>query len=306
MQELTVFRNSTWSLRANVFEERLENGRRYAGESYFMPNDESEQTRLSIAHQTYLNLLDGELTMARLPTELKRVLDIGTGPGDWAIAIGERHTNAEVIATDINGIQPTSVPPNVFFQMDDAQEIWTYTRPFDFIHIRGLKGAFSQWSSVYSESFRHLRPGGTLEVVDLGMPEVSAHLASPNLDRFNRACLSAADKAGCSLGLDHLQRESVEAAGLNVLRSTILKVPLGTWIPDPEKKSAGKMALIAALEGLEAMSLRLLTRELAWKADDVRDLCSKVKDEIMRPEARASMPCQFVVARKLFTTPEAM
>jgi len=78
-----------------------------------MPNDDTEITRLSILHQVYLLLLGGDLTTAPSPRRLRRVLDVGTGPGDWAIAMGEKYTSSEVIATDISVFQPTDVPPNV-------------------------------------------------------------------------------------------------------------------------------------------------------------------------------------------------
>ena len=264
-----------------------------------MPNDEAEQTRLAITHQAFLQILDGQLSFTRIPANAKRILDIGAGIGDWTIAVAERFPEAEVIATDIAPLQPTDVPPNVSFEVDDAREEWTYSKPFNFIHIRGLTGAFTDWRAIYSEACKHLTPGGSLEVADFG------HIKDPNADAdsylsiFNGACRSAAEKAGTSIGLDHLKKEVMDESGLIVARSRVLDVPIGTWPSDPRKKVAGKMALISALEGLEAMSMRPLTKHLGWKEDAVRDLCEKVKDELMKPGVRASLPCQFISARKM-------
>lgn len=266
-----------------------------------MPNDEAEQTRLTITHQAFIQILDGQLTMSRIPADTQRVLDVGTGMGDWATAFGERFSNCEVIATDIATFQPENVPPNVFFEVDDAKEGWTYTKPFDFIHMRGLKGAFSNWVTMYTEARKHLRSGGSLEVADFG--DIKDPEASPDsyLNIYNGACQTAAEKAGTPLGLDHMKKQVFEAAGLNVARSRAFDVPLGTWNPDPRKQTVGKMALISALEGLEASSLRLLTRYLDWKEEEVRDLCGKVTEELMRPGVRASISCQFVIARLMPT-----
>ncbi|KAL9039263.1 MAG: hypothetical protein Q9214_004949 [Letrouitia sp. 1 TL-2023] len=287
------------SANANIIEQIEENGRGYANESYILPCDEAEQTRLSIGHQCFISILGGQLSLQSIPRSAKRILDIGTGTGDWAIAVAERFPNAEVIATDIACIQPSGVPPNLFFEIDDAREEWTYSEPFDFIHIRGLSGAFSSWATIYAEAHKHLKPNGILEVGDFGVMRLAEGVPDSFVTIFNGACLSAAEKAGTMLGLDHLKRPLLEAAGFSIGKIRSFEVPLGTWSPDPRKRVAGKMALIATLEGLEAFGLRLFTRELGWKPEDVKNICSKAQEEMMRPEARASVPCQFIVARKL-------
>lgn len=293
---------STQSVTGSVIERRVvENGRTYCSYDYHMPNDEAEQTRLAITHQAFLQILDGQLSFTRIPVNVARVLDIGTGIGDWATAVAERFPKAEVIATDIAPFQPTDVPPNVSFEVDDAREEWTYSKPFDFIHIRGLTGAFSDWHAIYSEACKHLTPTGSLEIADFGLIKDPNTAADSYLSIFNGACQSAAEKARTPLGLDHFRKEVMEGSGLIVARSRVLDVPIGTWPSDPRKKVAGKMALISTLEGLEAMSMRLLTKYLGWKEDAVRDLCEKVKEELMKPGVRASVPCQFISARKLTT-----
>ena len=134
--DIGLIRASTDSLSHSVLEEIDENGRTYCSDDYYMPNDEAEQTRLSITHQAFLQILDGQLTMSRIPADIKRVLDVGTGKrmskhllgnrilltpkcaqgtGDWATAFGERFPECEVIATDIATFQPMLVHSWVFF-----------------------------------------------------------------------------------------------------------------------------------------------------------------------------------------------
>lgn len=265
-----------------------------------MPNDDDEQTRLVISHQAYLPVLDGQLTLGLIPRSAKKILDIGTGSGDWAIAVAERFKKAEVTATDITtAFQPANAPPNLFFELDDAQDEWTYAEPFDFIHMRDLSGAFLDWDAVYAEASKHLKVGGTFEIAERGMLQLTEEPPHSYVSIFNAAIQSASEKAGTPINLDHLKKPVLEKAGLNVMKSKKFDIPLGEWSPDAHKKIAGKMAMISALEGLEAMSLRLLTKYMDWKPEDVRDLCKKVKEEVMQPDARAYMPVHFVVARKL-------
>lgn len=293
------FRNSTRSIIGSLVEEHFENGRRYCSETYYMPNDETEQTRLAIADQVYLLALNNQLTLGLIPRSAKRILDIGTGTGDWAMAVAERFPEAEIIATDItNAFLPPSAPPNVFFELDDAQNEWAHNEPFDFIHMRDLSGAFSNWSAIYAEVSKFLKPGGSFEITDCGLIHFT-EIPDSNTSIFNGAVRSAADKSGRPLDLDHLKKPILDNAGLRVMKIRVLEVPLGTYDPNPQKKRTGKMAMIAALESLEAVSLRLLTRHLGWKEGGVRELCEKVQEEVMRPDARALIPVHFVIARKL-------
>ena len=295
-----VNRTSTRSLSGSFLEEHYENGRRYCNETYYMPNDDAEQTRLAIAHQVYLPILDGQLTLARVPQSARRILDVGTGTGDWAMAMAERFNNASIIATDITSVfQPGSGPPNVEFELDDAEEEWTYNEAFDFIHMRDMAGAFIDWSLIYAEVYKQLKIGGSFEIADRGMIQLKNEPPNSYVKVFNGALQSAADKAGRPVGLEHLKKPMLERAGLSVTKTKTLEVPLGIYPTDPVRKVAGKMAMIAALEGLEAASLRLLTRHLAWKEEDVRNLCEKVQEEVLNPNAQAFIPLQFVVARKL-------
>lgn len=74
--KLTLTRTSTRSLYEKELNYVMENGRRYTGQ-YFAPNDEIEQDRLHITHQTYLFLFDNQLTTVPLE-DPSRILDIGT------------------------------------------------------------------------------------------------------------------------------------------------------------------------------------------------------------------------------------
>lgn len=50
----------------------------------------------------------------------RKVLDIATGTGSWAIEMGDKYPEAEIIGTDLSPIQPAFVPPNVRFFIEDS------------------------------------------------------------------------------------------------------------------------------------------------------------------------------------------
>lgn len=48
----------------------------------------------------------------------------------------------------------TSVPPNVSFFVDDVEEEWTYTSPFDFIYLRAMTGSIRSWPKLFSQAYQ--------------------------------------------------------------------------------------------------------------------------------------------------------
>ncbi|KAL4868509.1 hypothetical protein BDV12DRAFT_101899 [Aspergillus spectabilis] len=300
---------STKSFEAQNIEYVLENGRRYCNDTYFMPNDEAEQIRLNITHQICLILFDGNLINVPLAKKTPRILDIGTGPGDWAIEMSAAYPGATIIATDIgvfdSGLGSTIDLPNVSFQLDDARDEWTYHEPFDLIHLRGLAGAFSDWSSLYQQAFRHLAPGGYIEISDADPAADSVSFPESGdsyLTIFASAMRSAAEATGHPRDLRHLLPNVLTAAGFVDVRVLERMIPVGLWPDEPREKTLGKMSLISLLEGLEAYSLRQLTATGNWTEEGVRDLCEKVKVELM---TAGKMTCcvTTVTARKPFTRP---
>jgi len=143
--------NSTRSLYDSDVVYHYIHGRRYC-KDYFMPNDEVEQTRLQMLGEVYYEVLGKRLTTVPLVNPTK-VLDIGAGTGEWAMAMGDEYPDAEIIGTDIARIQPTATPLNVFFEIEDAEEEtgWTWSEnEFDLVHFRYMKGV------RFAQIFHHL------------------------------------------------------------------------------------------------------------------------------------------------------
>lgn len=50
--------------------------------------------------------------------------------------------------------QGARVPPNVRFEIDDAKKEWTFSKPFDFIHVRALVGTLDDWPAFLEQCYR--------------------------------------------------------------------------------------------------------------------------------------------------------
>jgi hypothetical protein len=61
----------------------------------------------------------------------------------------------EVIGFDLSPIQPTWVPPNVRFEINDASaDDWAYLKNrFDFIYVRAMYSSIADWPAFYRQAF---------------------------------------------------------------------------------------------------------------------------------------------------------
>ncbi|OBT39540.1 hypothetical protein VE00_10656 [Pseudogymnoascus sp. WSF 3629] len=208
----------------------------YSGTSYWMPNDEAAQETLDIAHNMYTTLLDNKLFLAPIGDNPQKIIDIGTGTGIWAIDFADEFPSAEVSATDISPIQPEWVPPNLRFEIDDAQLEWTRApNIYDFIHIRGLSGCMSDWPVLYLEAFRTTKPGGWLENVEMDM-----HLKSDNCNvspgyillDWATPFIESGDKVGRPFDVPGKIKGWMEHAGFVNVTEKRYKIPFSDWSSD--------------------------------------------------------------------------
>ena len=124
--------NTTYvtSIASDILRGVEENGRIYASygrHMYGIPIDEHEQERNDTQHAKFFLLLDRRLHLAPIEAP-KKILDIGTGSGVWAIDMADKYPEAQVVGIDIAGVQPNCVPPNCQFEIEDAEDEWTFRK----------------------------------------------------------------------------------------------------------------------------------------------------------------------------------
>ncbi|KAF7548002.1 hypothetical protein G7Z17_g7347 [Cylindrodendrum hubeiense] len=251
--------SSTTSLASSIAKYRMENGRTYHAYkegSYHLPNDEIENERL-----------------AGVDTPLKRVLDAGCGTGAWAMDLADEHPETEVIGVDLSPIQPTLVPPNATFLVDDVEAEWTYSEPMDLIYLRFLVGSISDWDKLLGQAFQNLSPGGWVETADAVYPlacddgtvtEDQAVYKWGNLMRDG-----AAKFPGRSLDTSMELKQKMLDQGFTNVTEKWYKWPMNGWPRDPKFKDIGGWVLENVLSGLSGLSMALFTRLLGWTREEV-------------------------------------
>jgi SAM-dependent methyltransferase len=222
----------TASLLSDVKNFAYENGRRYHSYRqgmYVLPNDEPEQDRQDLLHHVRNLVLHGQLFRAPLSENIQRILDIGTGTGIWAIDAADSFPSAQVIGTDLSPIQPSWVPPNLRFIVDDAEADWLYSRsqPFDYIHARDMGGAISDWSRLLAQSFQHLRPGGWIELCEFEVMLTSdddSIAIAPTLCEFLGHLVQASVRFNRPMNIAQHHRRRLIEAGFEDVRDEVYKV----------------------------------------------------------------------------------
>ncbi|KNG47209.1 S-adenosyl-L-methionine-dependent methyltransferase [Stemphylium lycopersici] len=130
----TESNRSVRTLASDDLEYTHENGRTYGNETYYLPciykpnNDFREQDRLSLQHEIFVRALQGKLTTTKLLPSTRRILDLGTGPGHWAVAMAQQYPHAEVVGIDmtewdIDTTEATLGDARVTWELDDL-DVW--------------------------------------------------------------------------------------------------------------------------------------------------------------------------------------
>ncbi|KAI8166648.1 Secondary metabolism regulator LAE1 [Colletotrichum sp. SAR 10_70] len=240
---------------------------------YFFVNDVELKPGSDLAHQIWLLTINDRLGIAP-PCDkgsiVGRVLDIGTGSGIWAIDFGDEHPEAEVLGNDLSVVQPSLVPPNVRFEIDDVEDEWTHSQPF-----------------------QHLEPGGYLELQETSIiPRSDDDTLKPQhaVLKWSNLLLEASLKLGRPYMDVPVLKQYMTEAGFEDVTMHVYKWPSNDWPKDPRYKELGMWNQEQTLMGLEAFSMAPLTRALDWTPAEVNTFLIDVRKDLKDRAIHAYWP----------------
>ncbi|RMZ90814.1 hypothetical protein DV736_g1959, partial [Chaetothyriales sp. CBS 134916] len=293
----------TQSIRSSLLHGVEEHGRkyhRYKDGSYILPEDDKEQERLDLQHEMFLKSFDQKLYLAPIDCDLHEVLDLGTGTGMWAIQFADEHPESSVLGIDLSPIQPTLVPPNCKFEVDDFDNPWAFNQQFDFIHGRMLLTASADFPTLFRQAYDSLKPGGWFEMQDLYMPLLSddGSLEGTAFGEWNEKYIEACAVLKRDPSWTAKYKEWITEAGFKNAKEQIFKWPINPWPKDKNLKEMGLWNMVNMLEGLDGFTVRLWTMALGMTFEEIQAFLVPVRKDIRDTKIHSYWPLHVVYGQK--------
>jgi len=183
-----------------------------------------------------------------------------------------------------------SVPPNVQFEVDDAEDDWIFSTKFDLVYMRGMMTCFSNPKSVFAKAYKAVAPGGYLELQDGVFPFRCRDdtFKDTALHVWVNACVEAAEKMGRPWTNTPHYKCWMEEVGFENVTEKVFEIPINTWPKGRKAKELGIWFQTDLLEVLVATKA-LLTRGLGWEVDEVEKLIVDAKANLMDKGVHAYM-----------------
>ncbi|KAK2865212.1 hypothetical protein FQN49_003801 [Arthroderma sp. PD_2] len=286
---------------------------------YLFPNDEQESERLDMHHALIDVLLHGRLHMAPIGDNPQRVLDLCTGTGIWAICFADKYPSAEVIGNDLSPTQPSLVPPNLKFFVDDVEDEWGYeSSPFDYIHGRFLIASIRDWPKLTRQAFRYssislhvmtarltihtvscTKPGGWVEFQDWDgtIRSDDGTLKGTHIFMLQETVKDAFVEIGINSNPGAQCGGWLKEAGFINITTQKIKVPLGTWPKDKRLKTVGALCVLQHLEGLGGMANLPLIKK-GWPQKEIQVLLAKAREDLRNRKIHAYFDFYIVHGQK--------
>ncbi|KAK5660407.1 hypothetical protein OQA88_12950 [Cercophora sp. LCS_1] len=305
-QDGSVFGSLTSSVKDHVWEF----GRRYHMFKYGrypLPNDDEEYKREALRHTMLKELLGGNLYFAPIGSHPQKIIDFGTGFGEWAIEgnpppMGELFPSATVIGVDLSPIQPVWIPPNVEFIVDDIEDEWVYPNDFDYVHLRlvciCIKDNLRLQQSILH---RNLKPGGWVEMQEIFPKPASDDGTMPAdyaLAKFYNLTTQVFREV-YGFNIDYVQSlpQDLQRQGFINVERRVFHVPIGDWPRDPQLRMIGGYMREVIMDFATAVAARPFV-EFGMEKTEIDDLLNAVRDALADRRIHAYLPVHYVWAQK--------
>jgi SAM-dependent methyltransferase len=196
--------------------------------SYVIDSEQPAETARIIEQSKLFTQAMGGLIPDELDvSSVRRVLDLGCGPGQWANDVAFEYPEWQVVGVDINAtmiayahaVARSQGRPNISFEsMDLTHPLAFADASFELINARFIVGFqdTTSWPVLLAECRRVLAPGGIL-LLSEGERGISSSPALQRLEGWLTRALSEQGRTfsvdGQTIGIVHMQGKLLEQAG---------------------------------------------------------------------------------------------
>lgn len=249
----------------------------------------------SIVHYHAVRLTIGNKHWIAPVDEPRSIIDVGTGTGIWAMDVADDFPGSEVLGIDLSPIQPTVVPPNLQFVVQDLEEPWDMPGRFDFVHTRLMNGfSVKSWPNFYKNAFASMKPGGWVENQEFDLNFTTDDNSQPHdsaVRRWQDIWNEAVATVGMTGRCDPIKMaDQMKAAGFINVAVRPFKMPLGPWPKNKILREAGIYNMVGMVNGLTGLSVRVYTQILGWSLDEMELLLMQVRTELLRKGIHCYLP----------------
>jgi ubiquinone/menaquinone biosynthesis C-methylase UbiE len=197
---------------------------------YLLPKDAQEDQRLNYQHYVLYKTISNHYLAPLTPATTTTILDVGTGTGIWPVEMSSLFPQARIIGVDVvlNSLPRPLPPACLFVQANILQGLPFPDQQFTYTHQRLLVAAIPalQWPRVVHELVRVTRPGGWIELLEIGDTIQNAGPATRKLLTWMTNISS-----GLGFEMEVLQHlgDLLKQAGCQDVESQDIPVPLGNW-----------------------------------------------------------------------------
>ncbi|KAE9409660.1 S-adenosyl-L-methionine-dependent methyltransferase [Gymnopus androsaceus JB14] len=286
--------------------------------TYLLPSDEDEVKRSELHHRMMQfvfqgNNYVGEVKKALQFGQQRRVLDLGTGCGLWAINMADEFPRAEVIGIDLAPLQPRTVPPNCTFELCDLETGIPYPDGyFDLVHARSMHIGIRDYPQLLQEAIRVLRPGGLIILIEPDLIPIvdgsritraPAGVGAADWSTFWETYRSCLTRQGIDITVPQRLTEMLNATG--AFENVITRdgnIPVGFWpkgkwtFIDPHLLSVGQLQWLDYDLFLPALRPMFLFHGLT--ENQVQSLITGAQRDLYHPVAPLSAHINIVHASK--------
>lgn len=209
--------------------------------------------------------------------------------------VADDFPGSTILGIDLSPIQPTLVPPNLEFVIQDLEEPWDMPERFDLVHTRMMNGfSVKSWPVFYQNAFKSLKPGGWVENQEFDLDFTSDDGTLPPdgpvrkwQDIWNGGLATVGMTGRCD---PQKMAEQMRDAGFIDVVVRPFKMPLGPWPKDKRLREAGVYNCIGMVDGLTGISLRVFTQILGWSVDEMELLLMQARAEWRRKGIHSYLP----------------